>query len=187
MLAKDRMETTLCLYNEDKSILYFSGLKKDFSNLGISTSSLYFSNSIDSDSLFLDKYILTTTKELTAIPSDMSVSEIIVMLNKEEENSKIVSGQAKKVLLLDVKNNKPLTFKSLSACAEFFRGLGYKTIGNTLRSRIETGREYNGYVVKWDEDKTTVHSRAKAVSITSMETGLTRTYTSTRADFLIYE
>lgn len=35
MLDYDRLDTILYMYNEDKSILFFSGLKKDFSQLGI--------------------------------------------------------------------------------------------------------------------------------------------------------
>jgi hypothetical protein len=73
-----------------------------------------------------------------------------------------------------------LYFKSLTACAEYFRNLGFKPTGNTLKSRIETGSEYNGYIVKWDDDQTFVHSRAKVLSVTHLDTGLTDTYASLR-------
>lgn len=40
--------------------------------------------------------------------------------------------------------------------------------------------EYNGYIVAWDEDQSSVHNRAKIISVTNLETGLTHTYTSLR-------
>lgn len=180
MLTEDRLVTTLFMYNKDKSILYFSGLKSEFAQLGIHTWNLNVSKYINTGSLYLDKYILTTAEVLTANPSGMSVSEIMEMLNKDKENLNVISGKGKKVVLLDVKDNKTLSFKSLSACAEYFRGLGLKTTGNTLKSRLDSGIEYNGYIVKWDEDQTSVHNRAKYISITNQETGLTHTYSSLR-------
>jgi hypothetical protein len=49
----------------------------------------------------------------------MSVSEITAMLNKDKEGLNIILGNAKKVVLLDVKTNQTLNFKSLTACAEY--------------------------------------------------------------------
>ena len=53
MLAKDRESTTIYLYNEDKTNLYFSGLNRDFSLLGIYDSNI--KNLTDTDLLYLDK------------------------------------------------------------------------------------------------------------------------------------
>jgi len=78
----------------------------------------------------------------------MSVPEITAMLNKDKKSLNIISGNAKKFVLLNVKTNQTLNFKSLTACAEYFRNLGFKTTGNTLRSRVEAGSVYNGYIVK---------------------------------------
>jgi hypothetical protein len=71
----------------------------------------------------------------------MSVSEITAMLNKDKEGLNIILGNAKTVVLLDVKTNQTLNFKSLTACAEYFRNLGFKTTGNTglvLRPEVST-------------------------------------------------
>jgi len=35
MIDNDRLDTILYMFNEDKSILYFSGIKSDFAKLGI--------------------------------------------------------------------------------------------------------------------------------------------------------
>lgn len=148
MLAKDRKNTTLFMYNKDKSILYFSGLKVDFSLLGIYTSNSHISKYINSDLFYLGKYVLTTTEVLTASISDMSISVLVKVLNKDRKDLGLCTGKGKKVILLDVKNNKTLAFKSLFACAEFFINIGFKTTGNTLRSRITLGSKYRGYIVK---------------------------------------
>ena len=106
MIDNGRLDKILYMYNEDKSILYFSGLKSDFAQLGIHVWNLNVSSHIDTDSLYLGKYILTTTKILPTSPSDMSVTEITAMLNKDKESLNIISGKAKRVVLLDVKTNQ---------------------------------------------------------------------------------
>lgn len=112
------------MYNKDKTtLIYHSDSVKDFYvKFGIS-------------------HILTTTKVLPTSIFDMSVSEITAMLNKDKEGLNIILGNAKKVGLLDVKTNQTLNFKSLTACAEYFRNLGFKTTGNTglvLRPEVST-------------------------------------------------
>lgn len=60
MLTEDRKNPILYLYNNDKSVLYFKGLKEDFLQLGIYASNLSVKNYIDSELLYLDKYFLST-------------------------------------------------------------------------------------------------------------------------------
>ena len=66
----------------------------------------------------------------------MSVSELTAMLNKDKQSLSIISGKAKKVVLLDVKTNQTLYFTSLASCAEYFRYLG----GYILTARHGTAR-----------------------------------------------
>jgi len=54
MIDNDRLDTLLYIHNEDKSILYFSGINSDFAPLGIHVWNLNVSNHIDTDSLYLD-------------------------------------------------------------------------------------------------------------------------------------
>ena len=56
MIDNDRLDTLLYIHNEDKSILYFSGINSDFAPLGIHVWNLNVSNHIDTDSLYLDTY-----------------------------------------------------------------------------------------------------------------------------------
>lgn len=46
---------------------------------------------------------------------------------------------------------------SLLAYVKYFKDLGYTTSSNTLVSRIKSGMEYNGYIVKFGEDQTSTH------------------------------
>lgn len=58
------------MYNKDKSILYFTGLNKDFYTLGIHVSN--FKHYINSDSLYLEKYAVTTCLVPAATVSTIS-------------------------------------------------------------------------------------------------------------------
>ena len=77
-------------------------------------------------------------------------------------------------------DNQTLTLDSLSSCVKYLKGLGYSTSSNTLVSRINSGMEYNGFILKYADDQTSTHSRAKLISITSVETGITVSYKSLR-------
>jgi len=76
-------------------------------NLNVSSQiyiySLYFKKK---RTFFFNKYNLTTTKVLPTSHSDISVSELTAMLNKDKQSLSIIFGKAKKVVLLDVKPNQ---------------------------------------------------------------------------------
>jgi hypothetical protein len=147
MVMKCKEISPLYLYNEDRSVLFFSGLKGDFLKLGIYPSNQGTSAYIDSDSLYLDKYILSTVEELNINYSNLSIEELKESIANAKK-AKGITGQPKKVILINVKDNQSLRFSSLTACANYFKGLGYKTAVMTLVSRIESGVEYKGYIVK---------------------------------------
>jgi len=58
--------------------------------------------------------------------------------------------------------------------------LGLTTTSSTLKSRIESGKELNGYFAKWDDDQTFIHNKAKVINIKNLDTGLIKTYNSFR-------
>nr|ATI20540.1 hypothetical protein [Juglanconis juglandina] len=169
MLAEDRKNSILYLYNTDKSVLYFKGLKEDYLNLGIYASNNSVTKYIDSDLLYLGKYLLSTKEVSTASYLNMPIQELKAMLTNNKE-AKGISGKAKRIELLNILDNNTLNFDSLSACVKYFKGLGYTTSSNTLMSRINSGVEYKGYIVKYAMDQTSIHSRAQCVSITEVET-----------------
>lgn len=98
----------------------------------------------------------------------------------DNKKDKGITGKAKKVALTSVLDNQTLTLDSLSSCVKYLKGLGYSTSSNTLVSRIKSGMEYNGFILKYAEDQTSTHPRAKFISITNVETGITETYKSLR-------
>lgn len=178
MLAKDRKSTILYMYNVDKTILYFSGINKDFSSLGIYLSN--FKHLIDSDTFYLDKYVLTTSVISDADISDMSEAELVEQLDKDRRDLKVSTGKAIGVALLETKTNKKLTFKSLSLCAKYLESIGLKSTTHTLKSRILSGKDLKGYLVSWDKDQTFIHAKANPISITNEETGEVSIYNSVR-------
>lgn len=179
MVTKRKEILPLYLYNKDRSALLFKGLKGDFLKLGIYPSNQGTSEYIDSESFYLDEFILTTIEELDINPSNLSVEELKVMVGKAKKN-KGITGQSQGVVLINVKDNKTLKFASLSGCANFFKGLGYKTAVMTLVSRIASGVEYRGYIVKRNEDDSSeiTQHRAKAISLTNTETGEVKVFGS---------
>lgn len=181
MLTKDRKNLDLFMYNKDKSVLYYSGIKADFSRIGL----YIWKNSnvnqyIDTDLLYLDKYVLTTQVIPEARKVDMSIEELSDMLNQDKKGIKGVFNKSRKVILEEIESGKILNFKSLSKCVEYFKSLGFTTTSSTLKSRIESGKELNGYCAKWDDDPTFIHNKAKAINIKNLDTGLIKTYNSFR-------
>lgn len=183
MLAKDRENIMLFMYNKNKTVLLFSGTKADFALLGIHAGNSSLRNLINSDSLYLGKYILTTTV-VPSVPaaniSDTTISDLVEQLGKDRIELKVRSGKGKGVALLNVKTNETLIFKSLSSCAEHLVGIGIKITGPTLKSRIINGGQLNEYLVKWNENKTYIHSKANPISITNLNTGEIKIYNSLR-------
>jgi GIY-YIG catalytic domain/NUMOD1 domain len=179
MLAKDR-ENKMYMYNKYKTVLLFSGAKRDFLLLGIHAANPGVRDLINSDSLYLGKYILTTIRIPAAKISDTTISDLIEQLRKDRIELKVSTGKGKGVALLNVKTNETLIFKSLSSCAEHLVGIGIKITGSTLKSRIIDGRQLNEYLVKWNENKTYIHSKANPISITNLNTGEIKIYNSIR-------
>lgn len=110
----------------------------DYLQLGIFASNPNVKKYIDSELLYLGKYILSTDQVLTANSLDKSIPELKEML-ADDKIDKGVTGKAKKVELISVLDNQTLTLDSLSACVKYFKGLGYSTSSNTLVSRIKSG------------------------------------------------
>ena len=106
------------------------------------------SKCIDTDLLYLDKYVLTTIEVPEAPNAGMSVEELSEMLTQSRKGLRGVSNKPRKIVLEEIESGKILKFPSLFKCAEYFRSLGFSTTGITLKSRIESGKELNGYLAK---------------------------------------
>jgi hypothetical protein len=78
----------------------------------------------------------------------MSIEELSDMLNQDKKGIKGVFNKSRKVILEEIESGKILNFKSLSKCVEYFKSLGFTTTSSTLKSRIESGKELNGYCAK---------------------------------------
>jgi len=175
MLTKNRKRLSLFMYNKDKSVLFYSGVKADFARIGIYTYNSNVQGCIDTSLLYLDKYILTTYEIPEARKANMAVEELLEMFTQYKKGVIGALNKALGEILEEIGDGKILKFKSLSKCMEYLKNLGYTSQSNTLKSRIETGKEINGYLVKWDDDQVFIHNRAKLISIKNLDTGLSKT------------
>ncbi len=178
MLTKDRKSISLFMYNKDKSVLFYSGIRTDFSQIGIHVWNDNVSKHINTDLFYLGKYILTTHETPEACEAGLSVEELSEMLNQDKIGLKGVLNKSREVVLEKIGKGIILKFKSLSKCAEYFKDLGLTTTSSTLKSQIESGKELNGYYAKWDEDQIFVHNKAKVICIKNLDTGLIQTFNS---------
>jgi hypothetical protein len=179
MLTKDRENVILYMYDKDQTTLYFSGINKDFSDLlGIYLSNLKRLKNLDYS--YLGKYILTKSAKPDVALSNMSTPELLEQLKKDKIEMNISTGKGIGVALFNKSNNKTIMFKSLNACAEYLTSIGLKTTGPTLKSRIVSGMEFNGYLVERVETPAYAHSRANPISVTNIATGAVSIYDSLR-------
>jgi len=94
MLTKDRKSLDLFMYNKDKSVLYYSGIKTDFSKIGLHVWNSNVNEYINTDLLYLGKYILTTHVIPDAHEVDMSIEELSDMLNQDKKGIKGVFNKS---------------------------------------------------------------------------------------------
>lgn len=120
------------MYNKNKTILYFTGLNRDFYKLGIYVSN--FKEYINSNSLYLEKYAFTTSLVPTATLSSISVPELIEQLAEDRKGLNLRTGKGKGVTILNTENSETLTFKSLKVCADHHTSIGLKVTGATLKT-----------------------------------------------------
>lgn len=141
------------MYNRDKSILYyFSSQQQDFIN-NLNIHYITFNKHLKNGTYYLGKYLFTREPVLTAKLIDMSVSDLVIVLEKDRvkhNKEKPVNRTSKKILLVDVNNqNNTELFVSLGKCIEYLRNKGLPATQKTLVKYIKTGQVYHGYKCKF--------------------------------------
>jgi hypothetical protein len=141
----------LFMYNRDKTILYYYSMQqKDFIN-NLNIHYVTFNKHLNNGTYYLGKYFFSRESVLTAKVKEMSVLELVSMLEKDRikyNKNKPVNSLSKSVLVVDDKNNTEL-FLSLGKCIEFFRNKGFPATQTTLVKRINSGESYYGYKIKY--------------------------------------
>ena len=143
----------LYMYNRDKTILYYSSMQqKDFiTNFNIHY--VTFNKHLKKGTYYLGKYLFTREPALNAKISNISITDLALMLEKDRvkyNNTKPINSLSKSVMLIDEKdNNKTELFTSLGKCVEYLKSKGLPATQVTLNKRINTDKAYHGYKCKY--------------------------------------
>lgn len=143
----------LYMYNRDKTILYYSSMQqKDFiTNLNIHY--VTFNKHLNKGTYYLGKYLFTREPLLNAKISDISITDLSLMLEKDRvkyNRTKSLNSLSRPVLLINEKDsNKTELFPSLGKCVEYLKSKGLPATQVTLVKRINTDKTYHGYKCKY--------------------------------------
>uniref|UniRef100_UPI0021147477 hypothetical protein n=1 Tax=Aspergillus sclerotioniger TaxID=319627 RepID=UPI0021147477 len=155
----------LYMYNRDKTILYYSSMQqKDFiTNLNIHY--VTFNKHLNKGTYYLGKYLFTREPSLNVKISDMSITDLSLMLEKDRvKYNKIKPSRARSeraregtlnclkrpiILINEKDSNKTELFPSLGKCVEYLRSKGLPATQVTLIKRINSDKAYHGYKCKY--------------------------------------
>lgn len=143
----------LYMYNRDKTILYYYSMQqKDFiTNLNIHY--VTFNKHLKKNTYYLGKYLFTREPALNAKISNISITDLAIMLEKDRvkyNKTKPINSLSKSVILIDEKDsNKTKLFTSLGKCVEYLKSKGLPATQATLIKRINTDKAYHSYKCKY--------------------------------------
>jgi len=136
-------------------LYYFSSQQQDFIN-NLNIHYITFNKHLKNGTYYLGKYLFTREPVLTAKLIDMSVSDLVIVLEKDRvkhNKEKPVNSSSKKILLVDVNNQnntelfvslgKPgptLLRQSWTGHIEYLRNKGLPATQKTLVKYINTGQ-----------------------------------------------
>jgi hypothetical protein len=143
----------LCLYNRDKTILYYSSMQQIdlINNLNIHY--VTFNKHLKNGTYYLGKYLFSREPILTAKAKEISILDLALTLEKDRvkyNKNKPINSLSKSVLLVDENNSNNIElFFSLGKCVEYLRNKGFPASQVTLVKRINSGKAYYGYICKF--------------------------------------
>ena len=141
----------LYMYNRDKTILYYSSIQqKDFiTNLNIHY--VTFNKHLKKGTYYLGKYLFTREPALKVKVTNISITDLALMLEKDRiKYNKTYLKISKSVMLINEKDsNKTEVFSSLGKCVEYFKSKGLPVTQVTLIKHINTDKTYQGYICKY--------------------------------------
>lgn len=134
---------SLFMYTKDLTKLIFSSdIQEDFIfKLRIHHS--IFSHSIKTGAVYLDKYIFLDQPVIGAIECNMSISDVLAMLDKDRLAS--LEKVGRKVIITSIVTQEKQFFNSISDCLTFLNtiALSNKT---TLYRYIKSGKPYHNFI-----------------------------------------
>lgn len=141
----------LYMYNRDKSILYYFTLQqKDFITK-LNISHVTFTKHLTKGTYYLGKYLFLRERIHTAKITNMSLTDIAIMLQNDRVNfnkSKPVNSLSKPIILINIESKEEIFFDSLAKCVKFFKDKGLPVSQKTIVKCLGTSIPYRGYLCK---------------------------------------
>lgn len=117
---------------------------------------------VDSKIPYLGSFILLSFLVDTAVPSELTVSQLLDVMNNERKALYTLGTRRKKNVLFEVlEGNKfveflpgkktNLEFDSLKECVIYLESLGLRVKRDTLSKRIKAGKEFHKFFCKYKE------------------------------------
>lgn len=117
---------------------------------------------IDSKIPYLSKFLLLSYIIPTAIQSNLSTQELVLIMQKERQNMYTLGTRRSIPVLLEIKKGNTFVppysfdntlrhFDSLTSCIEYLRGLGLIIKRDTLSKYIKSGKEFHNFLCKYSD------------------------------------
>lgn len=141
----------LYMYNRDKSRLYYYTLQQQDFICKLNVSHFTFSKHLKKGTYYLGKYLFLRERIDTAKVTEMTLSEIAIMLQQDRvkfNKTKPINSLSKSVVLIDIVSEQEIVFESLGKCVKFFSNKGHPFSQTTLVKRLDTNIPYRGYILR---------------------------------------
>ena len=113
---------------------------------------------VDSKLPYLNKFLLLSYPIPTALTSDISVKDLLDVMQTERKEAYILGTRRSISVELEIKkgntlvnnvDNRTLSFDSLTSCIEYLRGLGLIIKRDTLTKYIKNGKVFHNFLCKY--------------------------------------
>lgn len=171
------------LYTKDLSQLIFSSEKQEdfIFKLGIHHSIIQRSINLE-DAYYLGKYVFTDYLIEGIKLSNLTESEVLIMLEEDRLAEKEKSKEGRQIILIAEGNDSNVqTFSSIKSCLEFLKSQDRSANKSTFYKYLGSSKSYKGFYIKWANENT-FHIKDKSVSvfITDINKGKVDKYLSFR-------
>lgn len=112
---------------------------------------------VDSKIPYLNKFLLLSYPIPTALNSNISVQELVNIMQKERKNMYVLGTRRSIPIILEIKKGntfvdswgQTLNFNSLTSCIEYLRKLGLTIKRNTLTKYIKIEKVFHNFLCKY--------------------------------------
>lgn len=172
---------SLYMYTKDfKELIYSSDVQEDFIfKLRIHHS--IFSKSLKTGASYLDKYVFTDKPCVGARETNMSETDVSIMLENDRLEIQKAKGRKVCIKAAVLDGNDTKLFDSISSCITYLNTIAPSN-KTTLYRHINSGKPYQGYICQWvsEGEVTAIKDTGVQVSVTHIPTDKTEIFSSFR-------